>query len=154
AAIGCDFFIVGKREVFPVSAAIGDEHQEAILGIMAVDARGGDLALFDFLEDKGATPPEALAGLTKTLFARIPGYVPRLIAWREARLARTASPGQRGERIEDLPDADSAAAAGFKAPEFLGNRAKPVYTPEADLADITATVEALAVFRSDGSVGE
>src|SRR6185295_14800186 len=50
-------------------------------------------------------------------------------------------------------DADSAAGAGFTPPEFL-NRVKPEYTDEAERADITATVEALAVFRADGTVGE
>ena len=57
------------------------------------------------------------------------------------------------ERIEDLPDADSAAGAGFEPPEFL-NREKPQNTDQADRANITASVEAMAVFRADGTVGE
>jgi protein TonB len=52
-----------------------------------------------------------------------------------------------------MSDAESAVGAGFKAPEFL-NRVKPEYTREADQANITATVEARAVFRADGEIGE
>jgi TonB family protein len=57
------------------------------------------------------------------------------------------------ERIEDIPDEGSPTAAGFKPPEFL-NRVKPDYPDAADRADITATVEASAVFRANGQVGE
>ena len=54
--------------------------------------------------------------------------------------------------VEDVPVEGSPRAAGFKAPEFL-NRVKPEYAPEADKADITATVEAMVLFRSNGEVG-
>jgi TonB family protein len=57
------------------------------------------------------------------------------------------------EAIEEAPDEDSPRSVGFKPPEFL-NRVKPEYTSEAELADITATVEAMVVFRSSGEVGE
>ncbi len=69
------------------------------------------------------------------------------------------SPSSKGdsrgprELIEDLPEEGSPKVNGFKPPEFL-NRVKPEYNSEAEQADITATVEAMVVFRSTGEVGE
>ena len=52
-----------------------------------------------------------------------------------------------------MPAEGSPQSTGFTAPQFL-NRVKPEYTEEAGRADINATVEAKAVFRADGEVGE
>lgn len=151
AAIGCDFFIVGRRDAFTRSDAAKESHEEALAGVMIVDARTGELAAFDFINEKAATRDAALRALTATLSAHAAAYVERMIAHRTKRdKSRDAS---TAEHIEDLPDADSAAAAGFTPPEFL-SRVKPDYTDEAERADITATVEATAVFRADGTVGE
>src|ERR1044072_2085727 len=48
AAIGCDFFITGKKDVSTRSEAKGERHEEAILGVMIVDGRTWQLAAFDF----------------------------------------------------------------------------------------------------------
>jgi TonB family protein len=152
AAIGCDFFITGKRDSFTRSDAKEESHEEALVGLMIVDARTGELAVFDFINEKAATRAAALEAVTKAMAAHVAVYVERMIAHRAGRDAVRASAGV-AERIEDLPDADSAAVAGFTSPEFL-NRVKPEYTNEAERADITATVEALAVFRADGTVGD
>jgi TonB family protein len=57
-----------------------------------------------------------------------------------------------GEFIEDIPAEDSPRSSGFNPPEFL-NRVKPDYPIEAEMADISATVEAMVVFRSNGQIG-
>ena len=114
--------------------------------------RTGELVVFDFLNEKAATRAAALAALSKTLAARAANYVERMTRHRDQR-DQTLKAVETAERVEDLPDTDSAAAAGFKPPEFL-NRVKPEYTAEAERADITATVEASAAFRADGTVGE
>jgi TonB family protein len=152
AAIGCDFFITGKLDSFTRSDAKEESHEEALVGLMIVDARTGDLVAFDFINEKAATRAAALESVTKELAAHAAVYVERMIAHRAGRDAGRGSTNV-AERIEDLPDADSAAVAGFTPPEFL-NRVKPEYTSEAERADITATVEASAVFRADGTVGE
>jgi len=152
AAIGCDFFITGKRDSFTRSDAKQESHEEALVGLMIVDARTGELAAFDFINEKATTRAAALEALNATLAARATTYVERMIAHRAGRAQAHSSAGV-AERIEDLPDADSAAGAGFTPPEFL-NRVKPEYSNEAERADITATVEAMAVFRADGTVGE
>src|SRR5690242_209912 len=48
AAIGCAFFIVGKCDAFTRSEAKQESHEEALVGVMIVDARSGELAVFDF----------------------------------------------------------------------------------------------------------
>src|SRR2546423_7474859 len=152
AAIGCDFFIIGKRDLFTRSEAKAESHEEALAGVMIVDARTGELAAFDFINEKAATRAAAIEALTNALAAHAARYVERMVAHR-ARRDAAPSPGEMAERVEDLPDAESAAGAGFKPPEFL-NRVKPQSTAEAQRADITATVEASAIFRADATVGE
>src|SRR5689334_22969506 len=39
AAIGCDFFVIGKRDAFTRSEAKQESHEEALVGVMIVDAR-------------------------------------------------------------------------------------------------------------------
>jgi TonB family protein len=152
AAIGCDFFITGKRDSFTRSDAKEESHEEALVGVMIVDARTGELAVFDLINEKALTRAAALETVTKALTTRAAVYVERMIAHRAGRDAARRA-GEVAERIEDLSDADSTAVAGFTPPEFL-NRVKPEYPIDAERADITATVEASAVFRADGTVGE
>ncbi|MFL6216949.1 MAG: energy transducer TonB [Blastocatellia bacterium] len=152
AAIGCDFFILGKRDAFTRSDAKQESHEEALVGVMIVDARTGELAVFDFINERAASRDAAWQAVTATLARHAASYAERMMAHRaEREAARNVS--SSAERIEDLPDIESIAAAGFTPPEFL-NRVKPEYTDAADRADITATVEVMAVFRADGTVGE
>src|SRR2546427_4946024 len=70
AAIGCDFFIVGKSEMLTRSSRENESYEEAYAGVMLVDARSGSLAAFDFVAEKGVTREGALNALVKTLSAR------------------------------------------------------------------------------------
>lgn len=154
AAIGCDFFITGKAEVIARSEREGESHQEAIIAVMIVDGRIGSLSIFDLINEKAATSELAVEKAGAVLKSRAADHVTRLLDLRAAQSAALRASTQEGvERVEDIPDPESPLAAGFKPPEFL-NRAKPEYTPQADLADISATVEARAVFKSDGQVGD
>jgi TonB family protein len=156
AAIGCDFFVIGKTEALTRSTRENESHQEAYAGVIFVDARTGSLAAFDFISEKGDSREMALNGLVKTLSGRASGYVDRIAQVIAARArkdpAREVAHPEGGEKIEDIPDEGSARAVGFAPPEFL-NRVKPEYTSEAEQADITATVEAMVVFRLNGEVG-
>lgn len=148
AAIGCDFFITGKAEAITRQAA--EPFAEAIIGVMIVDGRSGQLASFDFIAEKAATTQAAMAGAIKTIAARAAIYIEEMIAFRSA---REKIPPISNERIEDIPEEGSPRSAGFNPPEFL-SRVKPEYTDEAGRADISATVEALVVFRANGEVGQ
>lgn len=154
-AIGCDFFIIGRTEVLTRSARENESHEEAYAGVMVVDARTGSLAAFDFVSESGDTREMALAGLVKALSARASGYVDRIAQFAGAHVTkdsvRDAARLQVEEKIEDIPDEGAPRAIGFAPPEFL-NRVKPEYTAEGEQADITATVEAMVVFRLNGEV--
>ena len=65
AAIGCDFFITGKLEVLTRSELKGESHEEAFAGLMVVDGRTGDLAVFDFISEKATTRELALNAVEK-----------------------------------------------------------------------------------------
>jgi TonB family protein len=150
AAIGCDFFIVGKAESSRRSERAKESHEETFIAVMIVESRSGKLALFDFILKRAATLEASQQGALKALAANTPLYLQKLFEFRAARESFVAL-GR--VTAEDLPDTQSALAAGFKPPEFF-NRVKPEYTDEAARADITATVEANVVFQADGEVGE
>ena len=159
SAVGCDFFVVGKAEVLTRSEREKESHEEAYAGVFFVDARDGSLAAFDFLSDKESAREAALNGIVKQLGARAAGYIDRLIQLRVSALisssatSTTTRASSKIEFIEDIPDEGSARSTGFKPPEFL-NRVKPEYPHEAESADITATLEARVVLRSNGEIGE
>src|SRR6266852_2537599 len=119
---------------------------------MIVDGRTGALADFEFISEKAATRESALSAVTKTLDRRASELVVRMTQSRSRVVSQPADRSSSSfELIEEIPAEDSPRSQGFKPPEFL-NRVKPEYTSEAELADITATVEAMAVFRSNGEV--
>lgn len=152
AAIGCDFFIIGKQDLATRSEAKAEAHEEALVGVMIVDGRTGRLVAFDFLSAKAATRAAAIAQLLKAIEAQAASYVEQMNQYRTTRDAAHDTI-INAERIEDLPDVESASAEGFKPPEML-NRVKPGYSAAAERADINATVEALVVFRKSGEIGE
>ena len=157
AAIGCDFFIVGKTEALSRSDHENESHEEAYAAIMIVDGRSGALQVFDFVSSKAATRENAISAVLKNLNERTQSYIDQMVqAGASASAARleasSNSEPKNREPIEDIPADGSRRSAGFTPPEFL-NRVRPDYPPQADLADITATVEAMAVFRSNGQVG-
>ena len=153
SALGCDFFIIGKAETLTRSERENQSHEETLIGLMMVDGRSGRLAVFDFIAEKSATREASREGAAKTLAARAPGYVDRVLEFRAARF-RIQNPSSSAiDTVEDIPDEGSTRSAGFSPPVFL-NRVKPEYTPEADRAGISATVEAKVVFRRNAEVGE
>ena len=85
AAIGCDFFVTGKLEAFTRSDRTGEEHEEALLGVMLVDGRTGELAGFDFIDEKAATREGAFDALMKMLAAHAAGYANRMSRFQLAR---------------------------------------------------------------------
>jgi len=151
AAIGCDYLILGKVELLARSAAAGESHEEAYVALFFVDARTGKLQLFDFAQQKTDTKEAAIGGLKRAIEARVASYVDQLLNARLSKPIANQAPAM-GEPVESIPEEGSARAEGFAPPQFL-NRVKPEYTAQADLADVTATVEASVVFKSSGEIG-
>jgi Gram-negative bacterial TonB protein C-terminal len=157
AAVGCDFFFIGKAEAFSRSDHENESHEEAYAAVMIVDGRSGDLRVFDLISSKAASRESAVAAVVKDLTKRTPSYIDEMLSL-SARVSTgrpetsASSEPKSRELIEEIPATGSARSMGFTSPEFL-NRVKPEYPPQAALADITATVEAMVVFRSDKQVG-
>lgn len=151
-AIGCDYFVIGKSEVLIRSDKPGESHAEAVIAIMMVDGRSGALVVFDLIVEKAVDLARAADAAKRALAGRAGSYVERLLEASVRQESRSTRSIQR-EAAEDTPAEGTARAQRFRPPEFL-NRVKPAYTNEADLAGISATVEARVVFRANGQVGE
>jgi TonB family protein len=159
AAIGCDFFIIGKTEALTRSTLENESHEEAYVAVMIVDAKTGSLAAFDLVSEKGATREAALKALAKSMSLGASSYVDRIDSFINSHAVPVSSPvpakdsrSNSEKGIEDIPEEGSQRATGFTAPQFL-NRIKPDYTSAAEAADVTATVEAMVVLHSNGTVG-
>jgi len=149
AAIGCDFFLIGTMDALTRSERARESHEEAVGGLMMVDGRTGALAAFDFIQEKAASREVAVEQARQTLASRAAQYIDRMLEHR-ARLETRARAGGDSEPVEDIPE---TASPRFTPPNFL-NRIKPEYPAEADRANAGGTVEAMAVFRANGAVGE
>jgi hypothetical protein len=157
AAIGCDFFLIGKTEEVTRSEREGESHEEAFAGVMIVNGRTGTLVSFDFLSTKSGSKDEAMRLLLNKLQSRTAAYVEQMseIYQTPAKLGSVSrQPVERDTRefVEEIPEEESSRADGFKPPEVL-NHVKPEYTSDAETADITATVEAMVVFNAIGEIG-
>jgi len=136
------------------SGGAGEAHQEAYCVLFFVDARSGNLELFDFGAEKGVSKDASVAALKRAVQSRTASYADRISKSRAEAIKSNSDAVQSSpDQIENIPEADSTRSAGFVPPQFL-NRVKPEYTTQADLADVTATVEASAVFKASGEVGD
>jgi TonB family protein len=155
AAIGCDFFITGKAEAIVRSYSKEDTHIEALIGVMIVDGRSGDLAYFDFIEEKASTAEAALSKVANSLKSKADFYAEKMMNWRDEREVLRKDIQTKDaliEPVEDIPEEGSSRSEGFKPPEFL-SRVKPEYTSQAERSDISATVEASVIFSANGEIG-
>ncbi|MGH9802578.1 MAG: energy transducer TonB [Blastocatellia bacterium] len=152
-SLGCDFYALGKILVARRMVAVGGEqfYFEALAGLFFVEARSGRLELFSFESAKAQTENQAKERLKEILKQAWPRYAEAMILARKFHLAAIENLQPAASTIEVLTD--DLAASGVEQPFFF-QRIKPNYTEQADLANITATVELEAVFRDDGTVGE
>jgi TonB family protein len=149
AAIGCDFFIIGKTDAAERSERANESHYESVVGVMLVDSRSGTLAFFDFILERAKSGDEAQRKAQQILELHTTTYVEKMLAFRTAQQSY-ATPA--AETAEEVIDMESAASTDITPPEFL-HRVKPDYTEAAERCDITATVEAKVTFRANGEIG-
>ncbi len=151
-SLGCDFFILGKVQVVRRLAQGEQFFYEALAGLMLAETRTGKLLDFAFERSQAQTEAEAQARLKEMT----------RLGWRKMSGAIAASRARREEEIVTIDRnstpliellTDQPEGQGINPPLFY-QRLKPVYTEQAELAGITATVELEAVFREDGTVGQ
>ncbi|MEK7833836.1 MAG: hypothetical protein AAB401_22300, partial [Acidobacteriota bacterium] len=156
-SFGCDFYVLGKTLVARRLIAVGGEqfYFEALAGLFFVEARTGKLIRFSFESAKvqadHLAESQAKDQLKEILKRAWPRYAETMVASRKLHLAAIENVKQTAPAIEVLTD--DLAATGIEQPFFF-QRIKPDYTEQADLANVSATVELEAVFRDDGMVGE
>jgi hypothetical protein len=152
-SLGCDFYVLGKSLITRRLIAGGGEqfYFEALAGLFFVEARTGKLTLFSFESAKARTENQANEQLKELLKLAWPRYAEAMIAARKLHLAAVENLQPAVSAIEILTD--GLSASGVEQPFFF-QRIKPDYTEQADLANVTATVELEAVFRDDGTIGE
>jgi len=151
AAIGCEFYILGKTFTTLRRSVEKTTYGESLIAIFIVDARAGRLVKFDHALTKGETPQSAQDESLSAIKNRIPEYISNMSSQRAEQLSLLQQ--AEAEPIEEMPEEGSPQAAGFKPPQTF-RRYIPEITELARLAEVTATVELAVVFHSDGRIGK
>jgi len=152
ASLGCDFYFLGKTWNVRRLGSDRETYFESSAAVFLVESHTGSLLLFDLVRSKSGTDAEALAAMKTLLKARSAGYIAMISAAVERILSERTSPSNLVPDEIEILDGDVTRGKTV-APVFF-QRLKPVYTDDAALADVAATVEIKAVFGSDGTVGE
>jgi TonB family protein len=150
-SLGCDYYMLGRvlntRRLGPANEA----YFETLAGIFLIETRNGRLVLFDLARARSESEVGARTGLADVVKQRVSQYTQAIRTAVEQRAQEAQSPeAPPGEPIEII---DGEVSARGLTPPIFYQRAKPAYTEEAALADVTATVELTAVFGVDGRVG-
>jgi len=147
-SLGCDFYILGKVQVARRLAS--GYYFEALAGLFIVETRSGRLIRFSFERAEAENEQQAHEELKETIRR----------GWEQNAGAVVSAWDNQSEDIKEIRTGpvieildDESEGRGIHQP-FFYQRLKPVYTEQAELAMITATVEVEAVFREDGRVGE
>ncbi len=151
-SLGCEFYILGKFFNARREVSADKYYFEALTGLFVVETRTGALKMFIFERAQAGSEQEAGDRLEEMVEREWPRCVSAIVSARtrqalkiESVTAPTARP------VEIFPD--DPGAPGTERPIFY-QRLKPVYTEQADLMGITATVELEVVFGADGRVGD
>ncbi len=147
AAIGCDYYILGRGRIDAVSVASDERIYRAWVALFFVNARNGELALFTFAVEERTHQHEAARALMVTLGQKMSRAL-RQIAHRPLAVRR---PHAEPARVIDIDDPD--ALPPHVTPPRILLSPKPAYTRWAHIADVTATVELRVTFLPDGRLG-
>jgi TonB family protein len=150
--IGCDYYILGKVLVTRRAVTQDQYYFEAVAGLFVVESMTGALRLFIFERVKSENEGEAYRELLSSvagLWNRIKSSIIPAHTGREAEAGKI-------DLTATIPTevfAGDLSGQGIEPPVFF-QRLKPLYTEEADLAGIIATVEVEALFGADGKIGK
>jgi protein TonB len=149
AAIGCDYYILGRGRLEPQSRGADQFVHRAWLALFLVDARSGRLANFEFLLYERSDPAEASTFLLTDLNSKLPLFLDR----DRQRQGQPATGLTLPPNIIDLEDPEKSSQAVALQPPRILISPKPKYTKLAQTADVTATVDLKVTFLSDGTIG-
>lgn len=149
AAIGCDYYLLGRGRLEPQSIGAGQFLHRAWLALFLVDARSGRLANFEFLQHERSDPAEASASLLSDLKSQLSLFLSQDRHRQDQPDTGLPSP----PHIIDLDDPEKSSQDGALQPPRILISPKPTYTKPAQTADVTATVDLNVTFLSDGAIG-
>jgi TonB family protein len=150
AAIGCDFYILGRGRISPRSLNAEQVVHRAWLALFFVDARSGELARFEFMEKEHRDAGAASHSLFSELESKLSLDLDQ-VRRRNGQIEQSP-PGASPDVIE-INDPTAPAQAGSVEPPRILSSLKPSYTRTAHMADVFATVELKVTFFPDGSIG-
>lgn len=144
--IGCDYFLLIKTGTLRRSSFAKDEFYESFVTVFLVDGRSGKLIYWDLKSFESDTPAESerLFFASTGIFAA--GIIEHLKSSREL-----GTDVKNAARIEEVPEADSAAAKNFHPP-MPYKRIKPEYTKQAYLYRVRATVDVAVDVDANGGI--
>ncbi|HBE83420.1 MAG TPA: energy transducer TonB [Pyrinomonadaceae bacterium] len=146
AVIGCDIFIITAVTNQRRSSFQKAQYYEAAASVFVVSSRTGRLVHWRLADEEAASPEEANRLLFDSALP-IAAELRKVIA--DAYKNDVALPSG-GQAIQAL-DPESAAAAGIRSP-IPYKRIKPVYTPQAYLFGVRATVDAEVDIDGSGNI--
>ena len=153
AAIGCDFYLTGDAQTLRRSPSTGPVFYEAYASVFIVSAQTGRLVFWERPSFAGATPVEAEKALLDELGREAHRYLSAILrALADERRQRAQEMARAQPVIEEAPEEESAAAAGFQPPQPY-RRLRPPYPETAARAEAEATVDATVEVNADGEVG-
>jgi TonB family protein len=153
AAIGCDLFITGDAQTIRRTSSARPKYFEAYASIFIVNARTGQLIMWDrpHVEENDASAAER--ALVSEIGTRAASYFQALMkSVEEDRSERAGDAIKRGLAFEQAPEDEKAAAqVGIRLPQPY-RRLRPEYPRSAAEADAEATVDLLVDIGPDGEV--
>ena len=150
-SLGCDYYILGKVLLTRRVASGEQYYYEALAGLFFVEARTGRLIKFAFEQARKQNQQDAYRELKESIKNGWKQYAEEITSAQKSHSGEIERAPQVSIPVIDIIN-DGAEAQTIQRPVFY-QRLKPVYTEQAELAGITATVELDVVFGEDGRVG-
>jgi TonB family protein len=153
AAIGCDLFITGDAQTIRRTSSARPKYFEAYASIFIVNARTGQLIMWDRPHVEESDASSAERALVAEIGRRAASYIQAIMkSVEEDRSERASDATARGPNFEPAPEDEKAAAqVGIRLPQPY-RRLRPEYPKSAAEADAEATVDLLVDIGPDGEV--
>lgn len=144
-ALGCDYFLLLKSENLRRSSFDKPEYYESYLAVYVISARTGRLVywiLKNAEAENSIKAEQKLSALIENTASEISVHIS---------VAAKSEIAEILPDVAELPEENSPDAKNFRSP-LPYRRIRPVYTPLANLYNITATVDALVDLDDSGKI--
>lgn len=144
--IGCDYFLLVRTGTLRRGSFAKEEFYDSFVTVFLVEGRTGRLVYWDLKSYEADSPLES----ERLLFVAGQSIAAATIGQLEI-ARRNGLPTRSPAKIEEVPEAGSAAAKNFRPP-MPYKRIKPEYTRKAYFYDVRATVDVMVDIDQSGAV--